>query len=151
MPHPYCTAADVTAEFPELDDDSWGVGIVPSLTQITARIEEHDQDIDASLEERFAVPFDPVPPSIMRISRDLTVADVRRKLLSNAEGADTIGPAIRKEAAQRLADIKSGAMALDAQGAPQADTIAGRDRSPAASWETDTDAATAEFTRDRTW
>ncbi len=151
MAHPYCTVDEVKAEFPFISETEWGVGLAPDDTKLAAMIEENDSDIDAALDARFAVPFGTVPQSIMRISRDLTVADVRELVFSEEEQPDRVGPGRRKRAETRLTAIADGSYALDAQGAPQADTVAGDDRRPTGTWEDDADVDDRAFGRDTEW
>lgn len=142
----YCTLDSVKKAFPWVDDSEWGVGVVPDDPAVEARIAANDRRIDAKLAERFAVPFDSVPDSIMAISRDLTIADVRERIFSPNTEPDAQGRDLRKRANDDLDEIKRGEMPLDAEGAAQASTTAGDDRGPISSW--DDDEPDPAFTRD---
>ena len=133
MSHPYSTPQQVQAELPHIRQ--WGQGVFPSVARIAGMIEQTDNQIDSHLAMRFEVPFDTVPQSVADISRDLTVSNVRALIFSQAPEPDRHGPDLRKRTMEWLTAIAGGTAALDPQGAPQADTVAGDDRRPEGSWE----------------
>lgn len=73
---PYCTLADIEKRLPEavlvdLTDDT-GAGVVDT-DAVDAAIGDADEEIDAFLAMRYALPFTAVPAIVLRMSADLSV------------------------------------------------------------------------------
>lgn len=110
----YCTVADIINDITEptlaqLTDDEDGMVVDKGV--VNALIEDADALIDGYCGTRCRTPFVPVPPFIASLSRMITIYKLyaRRK-----EDMPLLRDAQYKDAIERLKDISSGKLKLDA-------------------------------------
>jgi len=109
---PYCTPAQVKAEFPN-EAGKWGDGTRPTDAAIAAVIADQDALIDDALRSRYAVPFSPVPTRIEQISLLFTLYIVRQTLYGKRVKPDEDPDWIRAD--RLLGELVNGEAVLDAE------------------------------------
>lgn len=108
----YCTLADITAMIPEeivlqlTDDDNLGV---IDQAKVDKAITDADCDIDGYCGTRYQVPFDVVPPIIVRICAKLAIYNLYAR---KVEVMPEVRAADKKNADKLLTDISKGTVVL---------------------------------------
>jgi phage gp36-like protein len=105
---PYATPDDLTARLgPDLaaflaDDD---LDAAPDTSILTAALDDASAQIDAALSRRYAVPFDPVPERLVRLTVDLAV---RHLYLRRREAIPSETDLAYAQALAELVDLATG-------------------------------------------
>lgn len=133
----YCTHSDILGQVSadtliQLTDDDTAGSIDASV--IEAAIAWADSRIDAYCSEKYALPFDPVPPVIRDISVDMAVY----KLFARRQAVPEDRAKTYTEALQFLRDLAAGKARAGLQPEPEAPEQTGH-------------SAVSVFTRDKTF
>ncbi|MBA7667256.1 hypothetical protein ES703_75341 [subsurface metagenome] len=119
---PYCTKDDLLKKISEnqlveLTDDE-GIGSIIDAV-ITKNISEADGEIDSYCKKRYALPFNPVPEMVNKLSVDITIYNLysRRQDLTNEVVTKRYDDAIKF-----LKDIRKGLADIEADPPPAVDS-----------------------------
>ena len=113
----YCTQDDILdlideRQLIQLTDDTHA-GVVDSAV-VTRMVEDADAEIDGYLAKRFAVPVDPVPGALRKVSVDIAIYN----LFSRRNIDDEVRTRRYDQALKKLEQVAAGKMTLGIQPPP---------------------------------